>query len=357
MPYPWANVILLLLLAAELGTGLFGLVSGSSDRAIFLHLHRIFGFAILAVFLWKGRNIFSSLARLKRRRATRPAPIPYGSLATMLLLALSVTLALAWSHTGPFQLQGFSGVSWHIYVSVPLAPLLLWHAFSHRWTLRPIFWAQRRNFLRTGGLALAGLALWQVAEFSAFGLKLPGSQRRFTGSLRRRQLFRQQLPLDILDKRRPTTHRPCQLDSSSNGPRRTRTHPRLSRYRRPQDATDRHPRLHWRLALYPKLDGHPSATGTGPGWAQGRRCQCHRSLRHRLHPPFLNRRDRRAASRHHRRRRNPIPSTRLPPPARRPRPARLPVGQVGNSPRSQRHQQVASISVAPAVTGNCVPQH
>ena len=182
MPYPWANVILLLLLAAELGTGLFGLVSGSSDRAIFLHLHRIFGFAILAVFLWKGRNIFSSLARLKRRRAKRPAPIPYGSLATMLLLTLSVALALAWSHTGPFQFQGFSGVSWHIYVSVPLAPLLLWHAFSHRWTLRPIFWAQRRNFLRTGGLALAGLALWQIAEFSAFGLKLPGSQRRFTGS-------------------------------------------------------------------------------------------------------------------------------------------------------------------------------
>ena len=182
MPYPWANVILLLLLAAELGTGLFGLVSGSSDRAIFLHLHRIFGFAILAVFLWKGRNIFSSLARLKRRRAKRPAPIPYGSLATMLLLTLSVALALAWSHTGPFQFQGFSGVSWHIYVSVPLAPLLLWHAFSHRWTLRPVFWAQRRNFLRTGGLALAGLALWQIAEFSAFGLKLPGSQRRFTGS-------------------------------------------------------------------------------------------------------------------------------------------------------------------------------
>ena len=182
MPYPWANVILLVLLAAELGTGLFGLVSGSSDRAIFLHLHRILGFSILAVFLWKGRNIFRSLARLKRRRATRPAPIPYGSLATMLLLALSVALALAWSHTGPFQIQGFSGVSWHIYVSVPLAPLLLWHAFSHRWTLRPIFWAQRRNFLRTGGLALAGLALWQVAEFSALGLKLPGSQRRFTGS-------------------------------------------------------------------------------------------------------------------------------------------------------------------------------
>ena len=182
MPYPWANVILLLLLAAELGTGLFGLVSGSSDRAIFLHLHRIFGFAILAVFLWKGRNIFRSLVRLKRRRARRPAPIPYGSLATMLLLSLSIALALAWSHTGPFQIQGFSGVSWHIYVSVPLAPLLLWHAFSHRWTLRPIFWAQRRNFLRTGGLALAGLALWQITEFSAFGLKLPGSQRRFTGS-------------------------------------------------------------------------------------------------------------------------------------------------------------------------------
>ena len=184
MPYPWANVILLFLLAAELATGLFGLVSGSSDRAIYLHLHRILGFAILAVFLWKSRNIFRSLARIRRGRARKAssAPIPYGSLAIVILLALSVGLALAWSHAGPFKFQGFSGVSWHIYVSVPLAPLLLAHAFSKRWTLRPVFWAQRRNFLRTGGLALAGLALWQVVEFTAAGLKLPGSKRRFTGS-------------------------------------------------------------------------------------------------------------------------------------------------------------------------------
>lgn len=185
MPYPWANVILLFLLAAELATGLFGLVSGSSDRAIYIILHRILGFSILAVFIWKSRNILRSLARIKRlrgRKSNTPAPIPYASLATMLLLALSVGLALAWSNTGPFKFQGFSGVSWHIYVSVPLAPLLLAHAFSKRWTLRPIFWAQRRNFLRTGGLALAGLALWQVVEFTTAGLKLPGGNRRFTGS-------------------------------------------------------------------------------------------------------------------------------------------------------------------------------
>ena len=184
MPYPWANVILLFLLAAELATGLFGLVSGSSDRAIYLHLHRILGFSILAVFLWKSRNIFSSLARIRRLRGRKAssAPIPYGSLAIVILLALSVGLALAWSHAGPFKFQGFSGVSWHIYVSVPLAPLLLAHAFSKRWTLRPVFWAQRRNFLRTGGLALVGLALWQVVEFTVAGLRLPGSQRRFTGS-------------------------------------------------------------------------------------------------------------------------------------------------------------------------------
>ena len=184
MPYPWANVILLFLLAAELGTGLFGLVSGSSDRAIYLHLHRILGFAILAVFLWKGRNIFRSLARIRRGRSKGgPAvAIPYGSIVTMLLLALSIALALAWSHAGPFKYQGFSGVNLHIWVSVFLGPLLLWHAFSKRWTLRPIFWAQRRNFLRTGGLAVAGLALWQLVEVTSFGLKLPGSQRRFTGS-------------------------------------------------------------------------------------------------------------------------------------------------------------------------------
>ena len=184
MPYPWANVLLLVLLAIELASGFLGLMSGSSDRAIYLHVHRIGGFAILAIFIWKGRNIFKSLARIRRRRTSRKASasIPVGSLILLVLLVLSITLGLTWSQTGPFNFQGFSGVSWHIYVSVVLAPIILLHAIDHRWTFRPSFWAERRSFLRAGGLAVAGIALWQFGEMAAGALGLPGADRRFTGS-------------------------------------------------------------------------------------------------------------------------------------------------------------------------------
>ncbi len=184
MPYPWANVLLLFLLAIELATGLLGLMSGSSDRAIYLHVHRTGGFAILAIFIWKGRNILRSLVRLRRRRTSRKgsAAIPIGSLALLGVLVLSIALGLTWSQSGPFNFQGFSGLSWHIYVSVLLAPMLLWHSLAHRWTFRPSLWAERRSFLRAGGLALAGLALWQLGEIATGALRLPGAGRRFTGS-------------------------------------------------------------------------------------------------------------------------------------------------------------------------------
>ena len=48
MRYPWANTLLLVLVLGEGITGVFGLVSGTSDRAIYLNLHRVTSFAILA---------------------------------------------------------------------------------------------------------------------------------------------------------------------------------------------------------------------------------------------------------------------------------------------------------------------
>ena len=180
MPYPWANVLLLLLLALELATGLLGLISGSSDQAIYLHVHRVGGFAILALLIWKGRNILQSLRRLVRRRRLDIASV--GSVSLLGLLVLSLVLGLAWSHGGRFSFQGFSGLSWHIYLSALLAFIMLWHTQAHRWSLRPRFWAERRSFLRLAGLATMGFLLWRGGELTVGVLSLPGQQRRFTGS-------------------------------------------------------------------------------------------------------------------------------------------------------------------------------
>jgi len=43
-------------------------------------------------------------------------------------MLLTLALGLVWSVAGPFVFASFSGMSWHIYVGAPLAPVLVWHS-------------------------------------------------------------------------------------------------------------------------------------------------------------------------------------------------------------------------------------
>ena len=180
MKYPWANVLILFLAAVELITGFLGLTDGSPDWIEALHIHRIGGFAIIALLIWKGQNILPSVLRLRRWRRLLVPHLP--SLLLISLLFSGLGLGLVWSHAGPFYFMGFSGVSWHIYLSVAIVPFLLWHVLFHRWSLKPSLWAERRFFLRVGGLFVAGLLLWRAGELAAQVFNLPGAGRRFTGS-------------------------------------------------------------------------------------------------------------------------------------------------------------------------------
>ena len=63
----WTNVLLAVLLAFELATGLFGLVSGGADRGFLLVLHNIGAFAIVAIAGWKVAIVAGSLRRRQRR--------------------------------------------------------------------------------------------------------------------------------------------------------------------------------------------------------------------------------------------------------------------------------------------------
>ncbi|MGH2541521.1 MAG: hypothetical protein ACRDIB_01910, partial [Ardenticatenaceae bacterium] len=176
MKFPWANTLLLVFIAAEVASGFFGLVSGSPDRAIFIQSHRVSGYGILAILLWKSRNIRHSL-RFPRRR-------PPCAASLVLLAALLVTLALGfvWSFVGPFGFWLFSGVSWHIYIGAALVPILMWHSIYHTRGFPIGFWADRRAFLRLTGITALGILLWQFGEFGARLGQLSGATRRFTGS-------------------------------------------------------------------------------------------------------------------------------------------------------------------------------
>lgn len=180
MRFPWANTLLLVLILAELASGFFGLVSGSPDKAILMQTHRVAGYGILVILLWKSRVILFSLRKPPvRRRSASPRT---ASLVLATLLAITLALGLAWSFTGPLSFAWFSGVSWHIYVGAALVPILAWHSLYHTRGFPLAFWADRRSFLRLTGLAVAGLALWQVGELAARLAQLSGGTRRFTGS-------------------------------------------------------------------------------------------------------------------------------------------------------------------------------
>ena len=183
MAHPWANVFILLAGGISLLTGFIGLMGNSPDWAVFHHGHRISGFALVALLLWKGRNILAPLTS-RRRWQRRPARL-LGSTAILLLLLAALGLGVGWSLGGYFTYLGISGVSWHIYLSLLLAPFVVWHTVTHSWTLHPRFWVERRSFLRLAGLGLAGIALWRAGEVAAGVLDLPGENRRFTGSYER----------------------------------------------------------------------------------------------------------------------------------------------------------------------------
>lgn len=176
MRFPWANTLLLVLIVAELTSGFLGLISGSPDQAIFMQLHRVAGYGILVILFWKGGNILFSL-RWRRAAAPRTA-----SLVLLAILIVTLALAFTWSITGPFYFAGFSGVSWHINLGVALVPVLIWHSLYQRSGFPIRHWADRRFFVRLGGIAVMGLALGQLAELATRLGGLSGARRRFTGS-------------------------------------------------------------------------------------------------------------------------------------------------------------------------------
>ena len=178
MRYPWANAFILAAAAVSLASGYFGMTAGEASRAWYLDVHRVSGYAVVALLLWKGRNILAPVLRRFGRWSGQ-------DLAAMLMLALllaSLGLGIAWAHGGRFALLGFSGLTWHISVGLAVLPLLLWHLLRYYRLLRPRYWAERRAALRVVSLALAALFVWQATARVERAAAWAGASRRFTGS-------------------------------------------------------------------------------------------------------------------------------------------------------------------------------
>ena len=180
MRFPWANIALIGLFILELVTGYLGLTHSNSEWIAAMHLHRIMGFGILVLFVWKSRNILGSFRT--RTNWNRSPGTMLGSTLLLVGLLTVLGLGLAWSHMGPYSFLGFSGTTIHLNLAWLLLPLLIWHTLRHKISLRSRYVAGRRNFLQFAGVAVAGLAAWQLSEQLMLITGAPGADRRFTGS-------------------------------------------------------------------------------------------------------------------------------------------------------------------------------
>jgi DMSO/TMAO reductase YedYZ molybdopterin-dependent catalytic subunit len=180
MKAPWANVVLLVILVLQTVTGYLGMLNNQAQRAWILWLHGIGAYLILLLLFWKGSIILDAIRRKKVWTGQR-----WLFLLTLGLLLLTLVLGLVWTLNGPLYLGHISLVSWHIYAAVPLMALMLWHSWQMRFVFRLRQSRDRRALLRGGGLALAGLLTWQLANAGKRWAEPAGASRRFTGSYER----------------------------------------------------------------------------------------------------------------------------------------------------------------------------
>ena len=343
MSYPWANILLLLFLALEMVSGFFGLISGSEERAIHMQLHRISGYGILAVLVWKVVNVARSF------RWPRPRSVRLASLALAVVLVATLALGLVWSVVGQFGWWMFSGLSWHIYAGAALIPLLLWHSWYMLKGFPVAFWAERRLVLRAGVLALAGLVGWQLTEGIARASALGGSTRRFTGSYEAGSFSGNDFPrVSWLNDR------PDRIDSEGWTLRvfgavdeELSVEIRGACQRIGGDGDDR---LHRGVVLDAALGGGSAGRRAVTGETGGDDTQRRRPICDGILSAFLDGGGGGLPAGDARHRRAAVARARLPAPARGARTARVRVGQVGHGDRGERGSRLVAAAPSYPVT-------
>jgi DMSO/TMAO reductase YedYZ molybdopterin-dependent catalytic subunit len=181
IPARFTNLALLTLVAIEFATGVGGFATGSPRGAWVTWVHAAAGFGLLLLLPAKLTIAWRSIRR-------RPA----GVWLTLPIVATAVfagTLAtgFAWVTIGlpESALPGVgrvSGLTLHVVLAFALALPLLAHT-ALRWPhtrLRDL--RSRRAALRWAGLSLSAVAAWQAVAVAGRAARLPGADRRFTGS-------------------------------------------------------------------------------------------------------------------------------------------------------------------------------
>lgn len=177
MRYPWANNVLLILLIAQLVSGVGALLAGAERLQWVIWLHVAGAYAIVVVMVWKLALVAHTMRRRPRLTISRVS-----FLWLMVLLIGALATGFYWSHSGPHYLGGFSLLTVHGYLAIATLLLSIWHIVAKRFVFRIPAARNRRAFLRLGAIGLAGVLFWRAERSVQAMFALPGAQRRFTGS-------------------------------------------------------------------------------------------------------------------------------------------------------------------------------
>jgi len=173
MKRPWVNLLLLVLLSIQAVTGYLGFTNGRETAAWILVLHGIIAYGLVLLLFLKATIIGDAWRRKKRWTGRRA-----GFVVVLVLLCLTLLSGLLWTFQGPLYLGGFSLVSLHIYIAVPLMLLMFWHAWHMRFIRRVPGATGRRLFLSGLATALGGLALWAAVGRAKAAAGLTGAARQ-----------------------------------------------------------------------------------------------------------------------------------------------------------------------------------
>jgi DMSO/TMAO reductase YedYZ molybdopterin-dependent catalytic subunit len=167
------NIALLAALTAAFATGWLAFAYATAPARWSLLVHATTGFAILVLIPWKSVVVRRGL---RRPRAGR---IPSMILAVLVLASLLGGLLHS---TGLLRWWGpFTAMELHVGAALAAVPLAVWHVLARPVRPRRIDLA-RRALLRQGTTLAVAMAGYSASEAAVRLLRLPGDERRFTGS-------------------------------------------------------------------------------------------------------------------------------------------------------------------------------
>lgn len=169
----FTNLALAALLMGAIASGLFAQGFGTEWSRVATLAHGVLGFSFLLLAPWK-----SVVARSGFRRRRKGA---VWSVALVVTVVVTIGSGLLQVMGTTSRIGPLATMQVHIGAAVLSVVLLGWHYLRHPVRPRAVD-LNRRNLLRTGGLA-AGAGVVLAGWEGAMGLlDLPGAGRRFTGS-------------------------------------------------------------------------------------------------------------------------------------------------------------------------------